>query len=243
MEKVIDKVKFKIDGLEVMAEPGTNVLDAALENDIYIPHLCHHPDLVPAGVCRLCGVEVNGRVTMSCLTPVQEGMEVKTENPEIDKARRVALKLLLTNHELVCHTCSANNDCELQRVVSYVGITEADMGQMRRTRGELPIDSSNPFFEFDPNKCVLCGICVRTCDEIQGVFAIDFVNRGYNGLRILWRVRGTLPSRCADPQAGTAPGARGQDDLRVLWRGLWYLPGYTRRSGSQRARRSREPNQ
>ncbi|MBN2500550.1 MAG: (2Fe-2S)-binding protein [Anaerolineales bacterium] len=180
MEKVIEKIKFKIDGVEVTAEPGTNVLDAALENDIYIPHLCHHPDLVPAGVCRLCGVEVNGRVVMSCLTPVQEGMEIKTENSEIDQTRQVALKLLLTNHELVCHSCSANNRCELQKVASYIGITAADMGQMRRTRAVLPMDSSNPFFEFDPNKCILCGICVRTCDEIQGVFAIDFVNRGYD---------------------------------------------------------------
>ncbi|MGQ9629771.1 MAG: formate dehydrogenase subunit alpha [bacterium] len=177
----MDKVKLTIDGLEITADRGMTVLEAALQNDIYIPHLCYHPDLEPAGVCRLCMVEIGGRgLTISCRTPVEDGLVVRTESPEIDKVRRVAVELLIANHLADCLTCAKNNQCELQRVAAYVGIDQDRLERLRRPTRTFPIDTSNPFFERDPNKCVLCGICVRTCEELQGVSAIDFAFRGYN---------------------------------------------------------------
>ena len=176
----MDTVYLTIDGIEVTALKEKTILEAALENGIYIPHLCHHPDLKPSGVCRMCMVEINGSgPVISCLTPVAQGIDVSTESPLIEKIRRVNVQLLLANHPLVCHDCRMNNQCELQRIAAYVGIDDEDMTRMRRLETEESVDNSNPFFDLDPNKCILCGICVRTCDEIEGVGAIDFLHRGF----------------------------------------------------------------
>lgn len=174
-----NQIRFTIDGKEVVAQQGMSVLEAALDNGIYLPHLCHHPDLVPAGVCRLCGVEVGGRLTMSCLLPVSEDLEVITETEQVETSRRVALELLIANHHGDCLTCAKHDTCELLKIGAYIGLDQDRLAHMRKPEELLPVDDSNPFFSFDPNKCVLCGICVRTCDEIQGARAIDFVNRGY----------------------------------------------------------------
>ncbi len=171
---------FTIDGLEITADSGKNILDAALENGIYIPHLCHHPDLIPAGVCRLCMVEIGGRTVVSCKTPVADGLDVLTESSAVAKVRRVELELLLADHTPVCHECAADGDCELQRVAAYIGVEEDRLKRIRHFEQKYPIDTSNPFFDIDHAKCILCGICVRTCDEIVGVNAIDFLYRGYD---------------------------------------------------------------
>jgi len=174
-------INFKFDDLQFSAQEGTTILEAALENDIYIPHLCHHPDLKPVGACRLCGVEVEGRgLVMSCNTPVQENANFLTNTTVVQSSRQTALELLLVDHPNECLTCAANSDCELLRVSNFVGVDQERLAKMRKPGVIHPIDNSNPFFSFDPNKCILCGICVRTCDEIQGVRAIDFVNRGYD---------------------------------------------------------------
>jgi formate dehydrogenase alpha subunit len=174
-----NKITFSIDGRRVAAQKGMTVLDAATENGIYIPHLCHHPDLKPQGVCRLCGVEVNGRLNMSCLLPVSEGLEVITETRQVQSTRRIALEMLIANHHGDCLTCSKHDTCELLKIAAYVGVDQARLDKMRKPAKLHPLDDSNPFFTFDPNKCVVCGICVRTCDEIQGARAIDFANRGF----------------------------------------------------------------
>lgn len=172
--------KLTIDGQEIAAEEGMSILDAALANDIYIPHLCHHPDLKPTGACRLCGVEVDGGpMTMSCMTPIQEGMDVKTDSPVIYSARKIAMELLIADHHMDCLACSAANDCGLLDISAYLGIQPDRLERLRPSEKGLPIDSSNPFFQFDPNKCVVCGICVRTCDEIVGLGALGFINRGF----------------------------------------------------------------
>ena len=169
-----------IDGQTVVAEEGMSVLDAALANDIYIPHLCHHPDLAPSGACRLCGVEVNGgKMVMSCMTPAKEGINVKTDSPTIYKSRKVTMELLIADHDMDCLACEAADGCELLRVSSYLGIQPEQVERLRPFGRDLPIDKSNPFFQFDPNKCILCGICVRTCDEIVGLGAIGYINRGF----------------------------------------------------------------
>lgn len=175
----MEKVVFTIDGLQVTANPGDTILKAALEHGIYIPHLCYHPDLEPFGGCRLCMVEIKGRgLTISCKAPVEEGIVVRTESPEIHKVRRVATELLIANHDANCLECARNTDCTLQTIVAYIGIEEGRLQRLKRVTRTLPLDDSNPFFYRDPNKCVLCGICVRTCEEIQGVSAINFAFRG-----------------------------------------------------------------
>jgi formate dehydrogenase major subunit len=174
------KIKFSLNGFDIKTDEGKTILDAALDNDFYIPHLCHHPDLVPAGVCRLCGVEIEGHgLVISCLTPATDGMIVNTDTPQVTTQRTVALELLIANHHGDCLSCSKNETCELLNIAAFVGIDEERLNNLRRPEVLMPVDSSNPFFTFDPNKCVLCGICVRTCDEIQGRQAIDFIHRGY----------------------------------------------------------------
>ncbi len=176
----MDRIELSIDGVPVVATAGNTILDVALANGIYIPHLCHHPDLEPVGVCRLCMVEVNGRgLTLACMTPAEDGMVVRTENEEIDRVRRVATELLIANHYPDCLTCTKSERCQLQEIAAYVGVEPERLEQLRRVEKRYPVDTSNPFFNYDPNQCVLCGICVRTCDEIVGVNALDYAFRGF----------------------------------------------------------------
>ena len=186
-----------IDGQLVRATPGMTVLEAALAAGVYIPHLCHHADLKPVGVCRLCMVEIAGRgMTLSCMAPVEQGMVVRTESPEIDKVRLVAAELLVVNHHADCLACAKDSRCELQRIAAYVGIDSERLARLRRPEKTLPVDSSNPFFAYDPNQCVLCGICVRTCDEIVGVNALDFAFRGFNTMVTTFGNKAFVESRC-----------------------------------------------
>jgi formate dehydrogenase alpha subunit len=173
------KVLFTIDGRKVEGETGQTILEVALENDIYIPHLCYHKDLTPVGHCRLCLVEVDGRrISISCKTPIRDGMKVRTENPEIIKTRRMTLELIIANHPQDCLTCAKDSECQLQEVANFIGLNEDRLKRLRPYRPEIPKDTSNPFFERDLERCILCGICVRTCEEILGVSAIDFADRG-----------------------------------------------------------------
>jgi len=173
-------IQLIIDGQEITADEGSSVLDAALANDIYIPHQCHHPDLKPVGACRLCGVEIDGRpMTTSCTTTVQEGMDVKTNSQKIHQVRKTAMELLIADHHMDCLACAAANDCALLKDSAYLGIDPEHLERLRPSNKGLPIDTSNPFFQFDPNKCIICGICVRTCDEIVGRGTLDFIDRGF----------------------------------------------------------------
>lgn len=169
-----------INGSKVEAKDGMTILQAALDAGVYIPHLCYHPDLEPAGICRLCIVEVEGNgIVASCQAQIEDGMRVWTETPIVQRARQIALELLLTNHLGDCLSCQKNNECKLQEVASYIGVDEERFKQLRMLTPQFPIDESNPFFIRDPNKCVLCGICVRTCEEINGISAISYAFRGF----------------------------------------------------------------
>ena len=178
---MIDEITLAIDGSKIKANKGDTILKTALEHGIYIPHLCYHPDLKSLGGCRLCMVEIEGRgLTISCKVPVEEGMVVITESPEINQVRRIAAELLIADHDARCLECARNTDCKLQEIAAYIGIEEGRLERLKQTTRNLPVDDSNPFFSRDLNKCILCGICIQTCDEIQGVNAIDFAFRGHD---------------------------------------------------------------
>ena len=175
----MEEIALTIDDKDIVVDSGTTILEAALQNGIYIPHLCYHPDLKPTGACRLCIVELgNGRLVTSCRMPVEQGMVVRTRSPEVDKVRRTIVELLVADHHASCRGCAASGHCELQKVMAYIHIDRKRVQRLRPPKTELPQDTSNPFFDYDPNKCVLCGICVSTCEQVQG--ALHFVGRGYN---------------------------------------------------------------
>ena len=177
----MSKVTITIDGMQIAAEEGMTVLQAAQANGLYIPNLCNHPDLQPAGICRVCVVKMDDwKVVIACKQTVKDGMVIETEDPEVRQIRKNSVELLLAYHPMTCLTCEADNNCELQRVAHYVGIRPEDMKPYRRSLRPTPMDTSNPFFDIDHAKCILCGICIRTCDEINGVAAIDFAQRGVN---------------------------------------------------------------
>ncbi|HBR22575.1 MAG TPA: hypothetical protein DD713_08455 [Nitrospiraceae bacterium] len=171
-------VKLTIDGKIIEVAEGTTVLDAAKMLNIEIPTLCHHPKLTPFGGCRLCIVEVKGvpRPLTSCTTPVAEGMEVTTSTPALEDLRRTMLELILSDHPNDCMVCEKAGDCTLQELAYFYGIRENRFGGERRIYEKR---DGNPFIERDMDKCILCGRCVKVCDEIQGVGAIDFAYRGF----------------------------------------------------------------
>ncbi len=174
-----NKVSLTINGREITAKAGTTILQAALQRGIYIPHLCHHAELEPVGACRLCLVRINDQWdAISCKTEVKEGWVVETETEEINRTRRIALELLIADHDTDCLACAKNTSCKLQQAADYIGVNRKNLARLKKRERLLPIDESNPFFDFNPNRCVACGICIRTCDEIQSVHAIDFAYRG-----------------------------------------------------------------
>lgn len=174
------EVTFYLNGHPVRASQGDTVLNAALKNGYYIPHLCYHPDLEPFGSCRVCLVEIEGQgLAVSCRMPVEEGLKVNTDTPQVEEVRRVAVELILASHPSECLTCGKNGECKLQEVANYVGIDPARLARLKKLVKDFPVDASNPFFLRDLNKCILCGICVRSCEEILGVGAIDFAYRGF----------------------------------------------------------------
>jgi formate dehydrogenase alpha subunit len=193
----MNPVTITIDGLAIPAHEGMTILQAAQANGLYIPNLCNHPDLDPAGLCRVCVVKIDDwKIAISCKQPVKEGMVVSTEDPEVQRVRKNTVELLVANHPMTCLTCERDGNCELQRVARYVGLEPTDLNRYRRSVRSLPMDRSNPFFEIDHAKCILCGICVRTCDEIQNINAIDFVKRGVASLIGTMGNKPIAESRC-----------------------------------------------
>jgi formate dehydrogenase alpha subunit len=170
-------IELTIDGKAVTGKPGDTVLRVARHHQIQIPTLCNHGDLEPYGGCRMCLVEITGMrgLTTACTMQITSGMGVRTQSPEIQSARRINLELLLADHPNECLTCEKNQACELQTLAAEFGI---DRMRFRKTRPTLPHDTSNPIFRYDPNKCILCSRCVRTCAQLQALGAIDLVNRG-----------------------------------------------------------------
>jgi len=165
-----------IDGKEVLIEGERNLLELSRKAGIEIPTFCYHSDLSVYGACRLCLVDVEGMgVVASCSTNPTTGMKVRTNTQEIREIRKIAVELLLANHDNSCPTCPKSASCQLQSLARKLGIREV---RFKSTHKPQNVDKSSAALVRDPNKCVLCGDCVRACHEIQGIGAIDFASRG-----------------------------------------------------------------
>ena len=174
-------VRLSIDGQEVSVPEGTSIMRAAMLMGTQIPKLCATDTLDSFGSCRLCLVEIAGRAgtPASCTTPVAEGMAVQTQNAKLAKLRRGVMELYISDHPLDCLTCAANGDCELQDAAGAVGLREVRYGMAGANHLDAPKDVSNPYFQFDASKCIVCSRCVRACEEIQGTFALTIEGSGF----------------------------------------------------------------
>ncbi|AMO71269.1 formate dehydrogenase subunit alpha [Sphingorhabdus sp. M41] len=179
--KASDMVTLSIDGRDVSVPAGTSVMRAAAEIDNNIPKLCATDNVKSFGSCRLCLIEIEGRrgTPASCTTPAEDGMVVRTQTPHLQKLRKGVMELYISDHPLDCLTCSANNDCELQDQAANVGLRDVRYGYEGASHLGEAKDTSNPYFDFDPSKCIACSRCVRACDEVQGTFALTMDGRGF----------------------------------------------------------------
>lgn len=185
-------VTLNIDGFDITVPTGTSVMRAAAEAGITVPKLCASDNLEAFGSCRLCAVEIEGRRGMpaSCTTPVSDGMIVKTQTAKVQKLRKGVMELYISDHPLDCLTCAANGDCELQDMAGVVGLRDVRYEAVethfatRNASGPnpkyMPKDESNPYFTYEPSKCIACSRCVRACEEVQGTFALTMEGRGFD---------------------------------------------------------------
>jgi formate dehydrogenase major subunit len=174
-------VALTVDGSKIEVAAGTSIMRAALEAGIAIPKLCATDSLASFGSCRVCLVEVAGRngLPAACTTLVEPGMVVQTRSDKLARVRRNVVELYISDHPLDCLSCAANGDCELQDVAAEVGLNDSRYGVDGVSHADLTIDQSNPYFNFDPAKCIVCSRCVRACEETQGTFALTVNGRGF----------------------------------------------------------------
>jgi formate dehydrogenase major subunit len=203
-------VTLEIDGHSVTVPEGTSIMRAAMELGTKIPKLCATDTLNSFGSCRLCLVEIEGRkgTPASCTTPVAPGIKAKTQSDRLGNLRRSVMELYISDHPLDCLTCAANGDCELQDMAGAVGLRDVRYGYegdnhvfAKRTGGSENFnykakDESNPYFTFDPAKCIVCSRCVRACEEVQGTFALTIDGRGFASHVSAGMDEGFMASEC-----------------------------------------------
>ncbi|HAL87240.1 MAG TPA: NADH-quinone oxidoreductase, partial [Deferribacteraceae bacterium] len=170
-------VTLKIDGIQVEVPKDYTILQAAEKAGVHIPVLCHDARLNPFGACRVCLIEAvgNPRLMTACTTPVAPDMDILTNTEKLQRIRKTVIELLLVNHPLECPVCDKGGECTLQDLTYEVGLTKV---RFEATPADTPVDHTNPFIERDIDRCVLCGRCVRICDEVVNIQAISFINRG-----------------------------------------------------------------
>ena len=175
----MDMVNVTIDGRKLQVPKSATVLTAAKTAGINVPSLCYHPELRPEGACRVCVVEVEGAKTLvaSCVYPVNEGMVVHTNTAAVREARKTVVELLLANHPQDCLSCQRNTNCELQTIAADMGIRKVRFDGVKKY---LPLDANYPSLVRDPNKCILCGRCIKACSDRQGVNVYSFAKRGFD---------------------------------------------------------------
>jgi formate dehydrogenase alpha subunit len=173
----VETITIVLNGVEVSGSPGTTILDLARESGVYIPTLCHDPNLTSIGACRLCLVEDerNGALLASCVTPIGAGMTINTNSERVLEHRRKILKLMLASHPDTCMVCNKGNRCQLRKLAAEMGI---GLVEYQKIPQPDVIEELNPFIERDLSKCILCGKCIRADQELVVVGAIDYMNRG-----------------------------------------------------------------
>ena len=191
-------VTLTINGVAVSAPAGSSVMRAAALAGIKLPRLCATDALEPFGSCRVCLVEIAGKrgFPASCTTPVEEGMVVNTHSPKLAQLRRNVVELYVSDHPLDCLTCVANGDCELQDTVGEVGLRQQRFGTVGADHLGQPKDVSNPYFTFDPSRCIVCSRCVRACEEVQGTFALTVAGRGFDSIIAAGQGESFIDSEC-----------------------------------------------
>jgi NADH-quinone oxidoreductase subunit G len=174
----ITKIKAIINGIPVEVDQGATILEAAHKAQVNIPTLCKHPDLVASAGCGICIVKIknNRKMLRACCTPIEDGMEITTHDPEIVQTRRTVLELILSNHPTDCLVCGRNNDCELQKICAEFGIRD---DRFERILPNIPVDNSTGTVILEPKKCIKCSRCIDVCQNVQDVWALSYVNRGF----------------------------------------------------------------
>jgi formate dehydrogenase major subunit len=193
-----EPVTLTVDGREVTVPSGTSVLRAAAEAGVKVPKLCATDALEPFGSCRVCLVEIEGvkGYPASCTTEVRTGMAVSTQTPALARLRRNVMELYISDHPLDCLTCATNGDCELQDTAGEVGLREVRYGLDGAGHLDAEKDESNPYFTFDPSKCIVCSRCVRACEEVQGTFALTIQGRGFDSTVSAGQAQPFMDSEC-----------------------------------------------
>jgi formate dehydrogenase major subunit len=196
--KAQKQVTLTIDGHAVTVPEGTSIMRAAMEMGTQIPKLCATDMLDAFGSCRLCLVEIEGRAgtPASCTTPVAPGMAVKTQTERLKRLRKGVMELYISDHPLDCLTCAANGDCELQDMAGAVGLRDVRYGYGGDKHPNPGKDESNPYFTYDPSKCIVCSRCVRACEEVQGTFALTIAGRGFGSVVSPGMEESFLASEC-----------------------------------------------
>ena len=175
-------LKLQVDNQEIETKEEKTLLQACLDNQIYIPNLCYLEDMEgPSASCRLCFVEIEGiqQPVPSCTVQARDGMVVKTDTPAVRQLQRTALRLLLSVHDVDCKNCHANKKCELQNLAKFLKVGLKSK-RLERFLKETQIDKSHPFLDHYPNRCVLCGKCVHICREKHGQSVLTFAKRGFD---------------------------------------------------------------
>lgn len=166
-----------IDEMEVDAKPGQTILEAADAAGVYIPRLCYNKDLIPGGHCRVCTIKVNGKPTNACTFPVQEGLVIENNTPELIEARRAVIEMLFVEGNHICPYCEKSGNCELQALAYRLGMTAPTFAYLFP---KIEVDATHADVYIDRNRCVLCGRCVRASRDIDGKSVFGFENRGIN---------------------------------------------------------------
>jgi formate dehydrogenase major subunit len=220
-------VTLEIDGAEISVPAGTSVMQASMLAGTKIPKLCATDSIEPFGSCRLCLVEIEGRrgYPASCTTPVEPGMKVRTQSDRLSTLRKGVMELYISDHPLDCLTCPANGNCELQDMAGAVGLREVRYGyegqnHFRGDHSHNPKkDESNPYFTYDPSKCIVCSRCVRACEETQGTFALTISGRGFESRVAAGMSESFLGSECVSCGAcvQACPTATLQEKTVIQW--------------------------
>lgn len=190
--------KILVDNSQIETEAGTTLLQACLDNDIYIPNLCYLKSMdAPSASCRMCFVEIEGvdKPVTSCTVSVKDDMVVKTDTPDVRQLQRTALRLLLSVHDIDCKNCHANKKCELQNIAKFLKVGLKPKRLERRLK-ETQIDETHPFLNYYPNRCVLCGKCIHICRGIHKQSVLTFSKRGFDTVISTYRAEDDSSLAC-----------------------------------------------